>query len=134
MESPCPQVVIYRQPLLTFGNMSLFEGYHNPTQQNIIIKHYTFTEPSKLAKGLKEQFCQAKLRHSHFCDIIDVMFSAKETGFELCLCLEKLEKDLQVEIEGKKELKSPYTEAEIWRFLRCAVEAMALAQAHVSPT
>jgi len=113
--------------------MSLFEGFHKPTQQNIIIKLYTYQESSKLAQGLKELFCQAKLQHRHFCDIIDVMFREADAGFELCLCLEKLEKDLQKEIEEKKDANSPYTEEELWCFLRGTVEALTLAQAQVTP-
>lgn len=111
--------------------MSLFEGFHTPTQQAIMIKQYTFPNPSKLAKAIKEQFCQAKLRHSHFCDIIDVEFCENTQGFELCLCLERLEKDLEKEIDNKRESKSQYTEEEIWQFLQCTVEAMALAQTQV---
>jgi len=128
MESRRPTSIIFGRTIL--GREDLFEGFHKPTQQNIIIKQYIFPELSKLEQGLKEQFCQAKLRHKHFCDIIDVTCQATPAGFELCLCLEKLEKDLQMEIEAKK---GSYTEEELWQFLRCTVEAMALAQAQVSP-
>jgi hypothetical protein len=85
-----------------------------------------------MLQGLKELFCQAKLSHSHFCDIIDVMFLEKSTGFELTLCLEKLERDLQAEIEERKGSARPYIEEELWKFLQGTVEAMALAQGLVS--
>jgi hypothetical protein len=60
------------------------------------------------------------------------MFEEKSAGFELILCLEKLERDLQAEIEERKGSARPYTEEELWTFLQGTVGALGLAQSLVS--
>jgi len=126
--------VIFNRTISNFGSLSLFEGFHKPTQQKILIKHYNYYKITDLAQGINELFCQAKLHHSHFCNIIDVLFTERETGYELILCLERLDKDLQREIEDRAYRGQMYGEQELWEFLQGTVEALALAQDLVNCT
>ena len=123
-----PLNIIFQKPIRFEENTNIYEGFHKTTKQKIIIKQHTFCSLSKLMQVLKELFCQAKLRHSHFCDIIDVLFQEKPTGYEVSLCLERLERDLEAEIVERKGSAKPYTEEELWKFLQDTVEAMASAQ------
>lgn len=120
--------VIFGKLLQSTQQTSIFEGIYKRTNQRIIIKQYKFHQIAHVAQGLKEQFCQAKLHHARFCNILDVLFSESEAGYELCLCLEKLEKDLNREIIEKAHRGDRYREAELWEFLQGTVEALALAQ------
>jgi hypothetical protein len=131
MGSNSPKVVFGR-PLLKHNNFNLFEGIYKPTSQRILLKHYLFPTLPNLTTTLKDNFCLAKLHHACFFQMIDMMLTEKEEGFELVICVERGEKDLQREIKERERRGEGYGEGELWRFVGVIVEAMAYAQGLVS--
>jgi len=121
-------------PTQTDEKTSIFEGLYKLTQQKIIIKQYRFHEISQLAQGLQELICQAKLHHPRFCSLVDALFTESAAGYELSLYLERLDGDLQKEIESRAIQGKTYSEQELWEFLQGTVEALALAQDLVNCT
>lgn len=126
--------VIFGKLIREGETANLFEGLYKPTKQKIMIKQYPFRDISHLAQSLKELFCQAKLHHARFCSLTDVFFNENEAGYELLLCLERLERDLEKEIKDRAGRNEEYTEQELWEFLQGTVEALALAQDLVAST
>jgi len=126
--------VIFGKLIMSVGETSVFEGTYKRTGQKIMIKQYIYPHIAQLTQGINELFCQAKLHHKHFCNIIDVLFTEADAGYELSLCLERLEKDLKNEIEDRVIQGKTYSEPELWEFLQGAVEALALAQDLVNCT
>jgi len=120
--------VHFGQPFPRSEQLNIFSGTYTRTGQEIIIKQYTYPQISEFAKCLTEQFCQAKLHHQHICNIIDVLLTESAAGIQLSLCLEKLDTNLESEVQGRADRGERYREEELWEFLQGTVEALALAQ------
>ena len=131
MGSNSPKV-IFGRPLLKHNNFNLFEGIYKPTSQRVLLKHYLFPTLPNLTNTLKDHFCLAKLHHACFFHMIDMILTEKGEGFELVICVERLEKDLQREIKEREGRGEGYEEGELWRVLGGIVEALAYAQGLVS--
>lgn len=127
-----PAKLIFGRPLQLHSSWTLFEGFHIPTSQPVLLKHCLFHKHSQLAESLTELCHLAQLRHACSFSLIDLVIAEKEAGLELVVCVEKLEKDLQREIMEKVRGKQRYREEELWRFLWKIVKALAYAQQQVS--
>lgn len=124
--------VIFEKLIETNHKNNIFEGTYKLTGQKIIIKQSQFHDISQFTQGLQELICQAKLQHRCFCSLIDAFFSESPAGYELNLCMERLDTDLQKEIGNRALRGEMYREQELWEFLQSTVEALALAQSNVS--
>ena len=114
-------------------NVSLYMG-RNKTS-DIVVKAHEFnlvTEADankRIAQALSTALVQARVQHSHTCDILEVNLRFVKAGANGRLCcvyhvLEVLESDIYKDIQQRKTSKSPYSEAELRDFLIQTSEAL----------
>jgi serine/threonine protein kinase len=109
----------------------VMKGFHKILKRPVVIKFMRFSRITDLNLAVREAFIQAKLNHPLICSALDVNVKEYEGGFELCLCMEEMESDLQAQITDRMGMGQKYGEFELMQFLRGMVDALESAQAHV---
>jgi serine/threonine protein kinase len=79
---------------------------------------------------------QARAEHSHSCKILELRldFETSENRFSLYHILEALDRDLQKEIETRRQANAPLAETDLRTFLAQTSSALANAHKKVTPT
>lgn len=68
------------------------------------------------------------LQHEHILKLYNVFWLTVGTQYFLCLVLEWCEKDFLKDLTQRKQHQFPYTELQLWTYLRQAVAALAFMQ------
>ena len=100
-----------------------------PPNATVVIKKITSNDLFILNNVLKEAFTQHGLAHPSICRIIEV--GLMNSG--VFIVLEKMQSDLAKFIKDRAASQTPFTEEEVWQFLRQLVAVLAFAQEKVSP-
>lgn len=96
-------------------------------------KRFNCMDLQDLSSALNEAFLQAKLHHTSICQAVDLIVAVADEGYELLICMEDLPSDLQKEIEGRGNSGSQYSESHLIDLAKDLTDALATAQAAVTP-
>ena len=126
-----------RLNLLKVVNISdtsaIFEANHS-LYGSVKAKRFKCLDLQALSSALNEAFLQAKLHHKSICQAVDLIVAVADEGYELLICMENLPSDLQKEIKDRGDSNTVYSEAHLMAFAKDLTDALAAAQAAVTPS
>ena len=124
--------VIYSNPNV---GVEVFEATEiAPPNTPVVIKVITSVDVLVLNCVLEEAFTQHSLNHDSICRILHVGLASNRVGQpanSVFIVLEKMHGDLAKHIKDRAVSQTPFSEAEVWHFLRQLVAALAFAQEKV---
>ena len=88
--------------------------------------HHKSTQ-QRLSQCLNSALTQAKVQHSHSCDILELQVEFDKNSCTVYQVLESLQGQLTTDIAERRNKQQGYSEKELWRFLLQMAGAVALA-------
>ena len=118
--------MIYSNPST---GVQIFIGTISNGSVKVVIKEYAHPSMTDANLNIGEALAQARLQHPNICKLYECYLDRNQGGDYLCvLILELLEIDLHSEINHRKHIDSPYSDAEIIEFLRQMTSALTYMQ------
>ena len=128
-------------PFCTHSDLSssLFRGVSlTRNRLPVVVKRSDFSHLNqksthqRLSQALNSALIQAKVQHSHTCDVLELHLEFDKNTCSLFQVWEALHTSLREDIDARRAKQQIYTEKELWTFLLQTSDALALAHSKVS--
>lgn len=100
-----------------------------------VVKLYHCQDYSNLKTVIQEAFVQVTLSSAYTCKLLDLSIrEGSKSLIEVGLVMERMERDLQADINHRTLEQNPYIYVELKHILKCVVEALMYAKLRVNYT
>ena len=106
------------------------------TGNQVVIKSFCFRDIDSINDSVREGLVQARVDHFNNCRLIEVRLQKEKGDSQRCcihLVMEKLDSDLETSIR-ERLVENPYSEEDIFRFLRQVGAGLSFAKQKVLDT
>ena len=108
--------------------IAIFEGHFQPLRKPVSVKQYVCASLSNLNTCIKEAQMQIKVESLYIHKLLDITIRGNGSPFKAELIMERLERDLEGDVNERFEQQNPYTEEELLQILVEVLDALIFAK------